>query len=279
MANYGAVIQKLRKEKGYTQSALGKMLNVSAQAVSKWEKNSSQPDLDTIQNLTAVLGISVTEFMRLSNVDELPLQVLTPDKNPTPLSEETAVTNASATYIKENNFEDKTELKNDYKLNDNHTEEILHPVQGRRMRRFKPKEIQSKNKLDGWLLFGLIAGIVLGIACMVYLLCIKQKVYIAILSGYGLFALISSIGHDCYGDDVFFWAWHKSIDIPGVIFSLDIDGIIFLLTYKIIIAPLLTLFLFLLFGILGTIAAVFVSAITYPFFIPRMIRETFKGEL
>ena len=54
MANYGAAIQKLRKEKGYTQSELGNMLSVSAQAVSKWENNFSQPDLDTIQELAGV---------------------------------------------------------------------------------------------------------------------------------------------------------------------------------------------------------------------------------
>lgn len=270
MANYGAVIQKLRKEKGYTQGDLGKLLNVSAQAVSKWEKNLSQPDLDTIQSLTNVFNISVNEFMKLSNEDELPSQILpkdllTEESTKNVIKDEIAVSDVCQEdniSINSNNMEQKTTEKEQLSTLSQNDNAIL----------------EATGKTNGWLLFGFIAGIILGISCMVYLILIKYNVAISILSGYALFALIASIGHDCYGDDVLFWGWHKSIDIPGVIFSWDVDGILFLITYKIIIAPLLTLFLFLFFGLLGTVASLLVSAVTYPFFIPRMIRETFKNE-
>lgn len=272
MANYGAVIQKLRKEKGYTQGDLGNMLNVSAQAVSKWEKNLSQPDLDTIQSLTTVFNISINEFMELSNEDELPSQILPkelPKEEPTEkvLQDEITVSDA----CQEDNISTNSN-NSEQKTTENEKEKLSTPAQN------ENAILEATGKTNGWLLFGFIAGIILGISCMVYLIVIKFDVAISILSGYALFALIASIGHDCYGDDVLFWGWHKSIDIPGVIFSLDVDGIMFLIAYKIIIAPLLTLFLFLFFGLLGTIGALLVSAVTYPFFIPRMIRETFKGE-
>ncbi len=39
MENYGKIISSLRKEKGLTQNDLGKELNVTYQAVSKWEND------------------------------------------------------------------------------------------------------------------------------------------------------------------------------------------------------------------------------------------------
>ena len=37
----GALIQRLRREKGYTQKALADMLNISDRTVSKWERGVS----------------------------------------------------------------------------------------------------------------------------------------------------------------------------------------------------------------------------------------------
>ena len=63
MKQYGEKIAKLRKQNNLTQAELGKKLNVSYQAVSKWENNQSQPDLDTIQKLAAIFGITMSEFL------------------------------------------------------------------------------------------------------------------------------------------------------------------------------------------------------------------------
>lgn len=67
MKNYGQLIAKLRKEKGLTQEQLGKQLNVSYQAVSKWENNLSEPDLETIEKLSEIFGISLTEFFGMAS--------------------------------------------------------------------------------------------------------------------------------------------------------------------------------------------------------------------
>ena len=40
--NIGQVIRKLRKERNFTQEELAEQLNISAQAVSKWENGVSQ---------------------------------------------------------------------------------------------------------------------------------------------------------------------------------------------------------------------------------------------
>ena len=42
---------KLRKEANLTQSELGEKLNITAQAISKWEKGEAMPSIDILKNL------------------------------------------------------------------------------------------------------------------------------------------------------------------------------------------------------------------------------------
>lgn len=55
----GQRIARLRKEKGLTQEELSVKLDVSAQAVSKWENDMSCPDIMLLPKLSAILGVSV----------------------------------------------------------------------------------------------------------------------------------------------------------------------------------------------------------------------------
>lgn len=66
MKNYGKVISELRKQKGLTQEQLGKKLNVTYQAVSKWENNLSEPDLGTLEKLAEVFEISISDFFSMT---------------------------------------------------------------------------------------------------------------------------------------------------------------------------------------------------------------------
>ena len=51
----GNQISRLRKNKGLTQSELGERLYVSCQAVSKWERGESMPDISLLTDLAAIL--------------------------------------------------------------------------------------------------------------------------------------------------------------------------------------------------------------------------------
>lgn len=70
MKKYGHIISKLRKKQGLTQEQLGKKLNVSYQAISKWENNLSEPYLETIEKLTEVFGISMSDFFDMAKNPE-----------------------------------------------------------------------------------------------------------------------------------------------------------------------------------------------------------------
>ncbi len=57
--NISTNIADLRRKKGITQEQLAIALNVSPQAVSKWETNTSQPDMMTIPLIADFFGVSI----------------------------------------------------------------------------------------------------------------------------------------------------------------------------------------------------------------------------
>lgn len=61
--NIGEIISSLRKEKGMTQNELAEKMNVTDKAVSKWERNLSCPDVNSIPKLAGILGTTVEELL------------------------------------------------------------------------------------------------------------------------------------------------------------------------------------------------------------------------
>ena len=57
--NISQNITDLRKKKGITQEQLAVALNISPQAVSKWETNTSQPDTQTLPLIADFFGVSI----------------------------------------------------------------------------------------------------------------------------------------------------------------------------------------------------------------------------
>lgn len=59
----GSYISKLRKERDWTQMEMADKLNVSHQAVSKWERGDSLPDIGTLMTIGQTFGVSIDELM------------------------------------------------------------------------------------------------------------------------------------------------------------------------------------------------------------------------
>ena len=61
----GMMISTLRKEKGMTQLELAEKMGVTDKAVSKWERDLSFPDINSIPKLAEIFEISVDELMQV----------------------------------------------------------------------------------------------------------------------------------------------------------------------------------------------------------------------
>lgn len=59
----GSRIQKLRIDNGLTQEQLAEMLSVSRQSVSKWEMDSSIPEIDKVIMMSKLFSVSTDEIL------------------------------------------------------------------------------------------------------------------------------------------------------------------------------------------------------------------------
>ena len=72
---FGANLRQLRRQSHLTQRQLGHRLGVSDKAISRWEGGDTAPDLDTLQLIAAVFGVSTD---RLLGIKPLPLMPVLP---------------------------------------------------------------------------------------------------------------------------------------------------------------------------------------------------------
>ena len=66
----GKKLLSLRQEKGISQEALGRELNVSRQTVSKWESDLSLPDMKMMITISQFYEISITQLLDLDDETE-----------------------------------------------------------------------------------------------------------------------------------------------------------------------------------------------------------------
>ena len=69
----GTMIAELRKQHGMTQLELAEKMGVTDKAVSKWERDLSCPDINSIPNLAEILGVSVEELMQVKKEADAPV--------------------------------------------------------------------------------------------------------------------------------------------------------------------------------------------------------------
>ena len=70
MLKIGEKIKSLRKEQDVTQEKLATYLNISYQAVSKWEKGTALPDITLIPRIANFFGVSADELLGMKDTEE-----------------------------------------------------------------------------------------------------------------------------------------------------------------------------------------------------------------
>jgi transcriptional regulator with XRE-family HTH domain len=80
--NIGKKIAEARKGKNISQSQLAQQLSISAQAVGKWERGESLPDIITLNRLAEILGVDLNYFSEsLQSAQTVNFSVLPATKN------------------------------------------------------------------------------------------------------------------------------------------------------------------------------------------------------
>lgn len=67
--NIGEVIKRRRQSRGMTQAELAALLNVTPQAVSRWEMGISYPDIAMVPKISGVLRVSADELLGIGRQD------------------------------------------------------------------------------------------------------------------------------------------------------------------------------------------------------------------
>ncbi len=67
----GEKISTMRKDKNMTQAQLAELMNVTDKAVSKWERNLSCPDINSLPRLAEIFDITVDELISNREIKEI----------------------------------------------------------------------------------------------------------------------------------------------------------------------------------------------------------------
>lgn len=276
----GERISKLRANSGLTQKELGDKLNVTAQAVSKWENGLSEPDIDTLKKLSVIFGISVSELIDGETSNETATAQATAEENTTPAPSTqpaptaSPVTEKVVTRIINGYCETckKPVGPGEYVVEGGHTQHIYcNECKKKQVHASKVAAVADhKRETKRSLIFGSIAGVVALVISLIFLLNIDSAfpvgaaIAISIVAGLAYFTFVGQMFWYGVINDMFLF-FLKSFRMPGVIFTLDLDGILFLIFVKLGFA-FLSIFLSVAWFLIGVLLILpFASLIVYPF--------------
>ena len=276
--NNGEKIASLRKAKGMTQAELGPELNVTFQAVSKWERGESYPDFDTMSRLAKLFGVPLSYFENDEDGETAATVTAAQESVSAPkvmlgvckdcgrtVYEGEEATTEPALVCRKCEERKKQEAKRAA------DEEIKKKRQEEQAKLDETHKIRNRGLIWSAVIIGflLICGII-GIATKpqdwVYTL-----IGMAVIIVFG-YTFVAQLFWDGVIADIAFFGG-KVIGMPGVIFSLDLDGVIFLVVVKILFAIIKFLIWLVTF-----LAAAVVAMIISPFTFPFALRKLNRGE-
>ena len=289
----GLKIAALRKEKGCTQAELGAHLNISAQAVSKWERGESCPDFDTLCKIASFFEVPITYFERGQTETE-------PVKEPVKESEVVVVPVAAPE--KKMLGVCKTCGKVVYEGEEGRTVPVLvcrrcvvlekkaaeDRARAEKERKEREREEAKRKALQkqaqirrsrnrGFIWGGIIATVLLVLSIIGATEEPKEEIFSAIMLSILSAGLTFLFVTQLFWDGAVFECatiGGKIVGTPGIIFTFDLDGFLFLIGMKILFA----IIRFIIY-VATLLFFVLIAYIIAPFtFIPALIRVN-KGDL
>ena len=305
----GEKLSMYRRNSGMTQQELGEQLSISAQAISKWENDLSEPDISTLKKLSSVFNVSMVELLDIEEKEETPQPVMSEDEVNDITSKITdAVVGEIGTTQKTIGFcvdcgitvtEENVGQTTPKVRCSTCTEELIRIEKKReeaqRLAEEKRIEAQSYEEKKNQAILdynrsrmrlkrnlSIITGLVVGILLLVLFIVNSDNIGVGIgvglVFGYMSFAFTAQMFFDGFVRNLLLdWA-SKSVSFPGLIFSFDLDGFLWLIGMKILFA-VLGFLAGVLFAILGFIISFVCAPVVYPFSLIRQNRAIKDGDL
>lgn len=274
----GEKIKTLRVSNSLTQKDLADQLYVTAQAVSRWEKNEVEPSITTLNAMAKIFKVSVSELLEEECQQN--------QKQPAEEKEEVAVTQPAPSKVvlavceccnkpiyNGSDIVRKTEY-----LGRNIVNKVMCVACDRKQREEKHRKavaygVGQRKKSFVWggvfsaliTLVATIAGIVatqslaIGIVCAV--------------AGLLFFPFISCLYlKNNFIEDVVFDVSTWSVRFPGLIFSLDLDGILWFISVKLLFG-IISFFISIICVMFAIALGWTLSLFVYPFAIVKNVRH------
>ncbi len=282
----GGKILQLRKSRGLTQADLGLLLNVSYQAVSKWERDESCPDFETLSKLAQYCNVSVSYFEKENkdgavdtsgrDVEEFVgvckdcgVVVYANDvgeRTPQLLCKSCVERRANLSKIKaeEEKRDKERKAEEEKRIKEKKAQEAKFREQEAQLRaaEYDAEVKRTRNRGLIW------AAVLIGVPFLIYVISafasgVKAGVVIptALVGLVFLYTYVAQLFWDGAVVDCTL-AGGKTIGTPGVIFTLDLDGLIFLIVVKILFA-VLRFIVFMLTVVVCALAAIFIAPFTF----------------
>ena len=280
MTDYGTKIAELRAANKMTQAQLGEQLNVTSQAVSKWEKGLSEPDIESITKICQIFNISFDEFFGVE-----PKQTKQePKQEGEDATEQTPAVILAYCDTCDKPLYNPKEYQVTVEYGVQHTtclecipkrEEEKRKKRDERfaMERDARREVE-KDELKKGLLWGIAGGVGLAVLSVIYGIIVEEPTLAivgAVLGMYGGYAMVAQF---IWGNSVWdvFTFFLRSFRLPGIIFALSLEGILFLIFVKIagaILGAILSVILF----IIGFFVTWIYAMVIFPFALIKQIRD------
>ena len=284
MTDYGTKIAELRAANKMTQAQLGEQLNVTSQAVSKWENGLSEPDIESIKKICEIFHISFDEFFGAEPKQETEQENLQPQQTAQESVEPPAVVLAYCDTCDKPLYNPK-EYQVTIEDGVQHTtclecvpkkaEAKQQAAEQARVRQRNAEKQSNWHDLRKGMLWGILGGVGLAVLALIGGITSQQDAWliavVTILGAYGGFAMLTQLIWTNSVWDVFCF-FLKTVKWPGVIFTLDLEGIFFLIFVKILFAILGAIIGVLLF-ILGFFVTWIYAMIIFPFALIKELRE------
>ncbi len=299
----GQLIAYHRKRLKLTQAELGEKVNVTAQAVSKWEKGLSEPDLATIQKLGKIFEIDVTEFFA-----EEPAEVAVGSGPHEGAFEEAAPAISSHEEAAPASYPMSGTVPSEPKIIVGYCDRCKRPIDQREKYTVEHRgrgtgtqylycpqckhemdlshasyEYSHCKKMFKWsMLWGGIAGGAVTLLAVILAIVFKESLALLLLA---VAAMAFAFTAQCFWGGFlveFLQFFLHSFRMPLLIFHLDLNGIIWFITVKLFLMFLSGLLSVLLF-ILGLFLTFLISIFVFPFTLiaklhqMKKLKETLEG--